>query len=253
MVFPLLTPGPTLSLSPLALLVPCSRPDFLFLHVGVSLHREESSSFPLFLFAPSLSLILSLSFPLPVFCRRDLAVSPTASRIGTFSPSPGFFDPPSRFIGRFSPVDRLSSSLPFSPSFDPHRRTRWTCISLGPTSPGILSSFPPWSKLLPVAVAVVGRQRDRLGGGRLASEDHGCTFSRPRSPQPRDARDTPIPWRYRRSVTDTEHFSCRYFVSCLNVVRMQPRDAREISKSKLRPEFIVSSYFKTVLSYVLRR
>lgn len=67
-------------------------------------------------------------------------------------------------------------------------------VSLGPTSPGILSSLPPWSKLLPAAVAGVGRgaarRGDLSGGGCLAAEDHDCMFSRPRFPQLRDARAT---------------------------------------------------------------
>lgn len=145
MVFPLLTPVPTLSLSPLVLLVPHSRPDFLFLHVGFSLHQEESSSFPLFLFAPSRTVSHSLFLPPLVFCRRDLAVSPTAPQIGTFSPSPADSLIHRLALSEFSPTGHLSPSFPFSSSFDPHRRTRWMCVSLGPTSLGILSSFSPWS------------------------------------------------------------------------------------------------------------
>jgi len=110
-VFPLLTPGPALSLSPLVLLVPRSRPDFLFLHVGFSLHREESSSFPLFLFTPSLSPSLNLSLSLSLYFTDAISRSlPPRHRSARSLP------PPDSLIRRlalseFSPVDHLSLSL----------------------------------------------------------------------------------------------------------------------------------------------
>ena len=116
----------------------------------------------------------SLSPSLCISPTRSRGLSHRAPRIGTFSPSSGFFDPPSRSTRFLSRVDYLSPSLPFSPSFDPHCRTRGgRAVSLGPMSSGILFSFPPWSKLFLAAVAVVGQRGDRLGGGRLAGEDHG--------------------------------------------------------------------------------
>lgn len=149
--------------------------------------RLSPSSYSLPL-APSLilSFFLSLHFAnaisrsLPPLHRSARSLPPPDSLIRRLA------------LSEFSAAGHLSSSPPFSSSFDPHRHTRWMCFSLGPTSLGILS-FPPWSKLLPAAVAVVGRRGDRLGGGRLADEDHGCTFSRPRFPQLRDACDTAVP------------------------------------------------------------
>lgn len=119
MVFPLLTPGPALSLSPLVLLVPRSRLDFLFLHVGFSLHQEESSSFPLFPFAPSIIVSHSLSLSLYFADAISRSLPP---RHGSARSLPL----PDSSIRRLalsesSPSDHLSSSLPFSPSFDPHR------------------------------------------------------------------------------------------------------------------------------------
>lgn len=217
MVFPLLTPGPALSLSPLVLLVPRSRLDFLFLHVGFSLHQEESSSFPLFPFAPSIIVSHSLSPSLCISPTRSRGLSHRATDRHVLSLPRILRSAVSLYRSPLPPIISLPLSLSLPPLI-PTAGTRWTCVSLGSTSPGILSSFPPWSKLLPAAVAAVGQRGDRLGGGRLAGEDHGCTFSRPRSPQPRDARNTPISWRYCRSTTDIERFFVTIFCFWLNGV-----------------------------------
>lgn len=108
MVFPPLTPDPTLSLSLRAVVVPRSQPDFLFLHVGFSL-TEKSSPY-LSTYSPPLCLTVSLSSSPCISSTRSRGL-PTTLRIGTFSPSFGFFDLSSRSISVLSHRSSHSVSL----------------------------------------------------------------------------------------------------------------------------------------------
>lgn len=210
MVFPLLTPGVRLFLSRHSFSSSRARgPTSSFSTLdSLSTRRRVRLSPSLYSLplAPSLVLSFSLSLyfadaisrSLPPLHRSARSLPPLDSLIRRLA------------LSGFSPTGHLPPSHPFSSSFDPHRCTRWMCVFFGPTSLRILSSFPSWSKLLPAAVAVVGQRGDRLGGGRLAGEDHGCMFSRPRFPQFRDAATL----LYCRSVTDIYRTCCVLSTFC---------------------------------------